>query len=347
MVAQASAKSILTFTALPPVLTILNDLLIGSSLKGVYLEKSWRRYSMTTLKNLLLAPLGAVLIALETAGAVQAAQFFGDPQPLGEGFVRSFVTLDDYGNPSEVGATLTQGSLSLPTGDSEPDIATVLSLPPEASATVFNHLVLTYRPHTEPGNPPAFGVPRITIDSSLLSLQERALICPNPDTTGPQPTCAADEQAKILKPPKPGTVPQGMLPTGIVEPGIGTRYFDPDAALPIIMGQQSFNTLYDYGFYDGEPSVIAFGASKAFLETQPNVTNPIKVPTSYPKSGYYPTEYSVTFDATSQEYNLSLSGLTYRSVPEPSFTWGLLGLVLWGVVSLRKNKLKQQKLAHR
>jgi len=301
---------------------------------------------MATLKNLLVAPLGAVLI-VETAGAVQAAQFFGNPQPLGEGSVRSFVTLDNDGNPSEVGATFTQGALSLPTGDSEPDIATVLSLPPEASATAFNHLELTYMPHAEPGNPPAFGVPRINIDASLLSLQERALICPNPDTTGPQPTCAADKQAKILKQPLPDAVPQGMLSSGNVQPGIGTRYLDPDAALPIITGQQPFNTLYDYGFYDGEPSVIALGASKAFLETQPNVTNPIKIPTSYPKSGYYPTEYSVTFDATSQEYRLSLSGLTYRSVPEPSPTWGLLPLVTWGAVSLRKNKLKRQKLAHR
>lgn len=300
---------------------------------------------MTTLKNLLVAPLGAVLIALGTAGAVRAAQFFGEPQPLGEGFVRSFVTLDDDGNPSEVGAILIQEALSLPTSESAPDISIMLSLPPEASTTAFNHLEFMYRTHGVPGVPAVLGVPRLTIDSFLLSPQQRALICPYPDTSGPVPTCTGDELAQALKPPKPEFIPQGIQPTGFVQPGFGERYFDPDAALPIFTGQQPFTTLYDYAFFDGQMSLTSFGATKAFLETQSNVTKPIKIPISYPKSGYYPTEYSVSFDATSQEYKLSLSGLTYRSVPESSFTWGLLGLVPWGAVSLRKNKLKQQKLA--
>ncbi len=294
--------------------------------------------------NLLLAAVSVLLTTVGIASQADATQYLGNPQPLGEGFVRSFVTLDDQGNPSEVGAILTQGSLSLPISKDTSDIVIPLSLTSEASTTAFDSLLLKYRTHGVPGIPEALGVPRITLDAFLLTPQKIALICPNAGINSSEPVCTGDELAQALKPPKPEFIPQGMQPTGFVEPGFGERYFDPEAALPIFTGQQPFNTLYDYAFFDGQISLTSFGATKAFLETQSSVTKPIKVPISYPKTGYYPTQYSVSFDPTSQEYKLSLSGLTFRSVPEPSFTWGLLGLVTWGAVFLQKNKLKQQKL---
>lgn len=294
--------------------------------------------------NLSLAALSALLATVGIASGADATQYLGKPQPLGEGFVRSFVTLDDQGNPSEVGAILTQGSLSLPTSETTPDTVIPLSLPSEASTTAFDSLLLKYRTHGVPGVPEALGVPRITLDAFLLTPQEIASICPNASTSSSAPACTDDELAQALKPPKPEFIPQGMQPTGFVEPGFGERYFDPEAALPIFAGQQPFKTLYDYAFFDGQISLTSFGATKAFLETQSSVTEPIKIPTSYPKTGYYPTQYSVNFDPTSKEYKLSLSGFTPRSVPEPSFVWGLLGLATWGAVFLQKNKLKQQKL---
>jgi Domain of unknown function (DUF5602) len=297
---------------------------------------------MATLKSFSVTSLGAVLIVLGTAIASPAADFFGNSQPLGNGFVRSIVTLDNNGNPLEIGVAFTPGALSLPTGD-VPDVVTQLSLPLEASATAFNHIELTYRPNAVPGNPPAFGVPRFGIDFFLLSSQERALICPNPDTTGSVPTCVGDELAQVLKTPDPGLVPEGLLPTGVAEPKIGTRYFDPDIAFPIASGQQPFNSVYDYGFFDGKLSFMDVAVTKAFLETKPTVTNPIKLPASYFESGYYPTAYKVTYDASSQEYRISYTGLTYRSVPEVSATWGLLAFGTWGAVSLVKNQLQKQK----
>ncbi len=288
---------------------------------------------MTTLKNLSMVSVGTILIALGTSDAVQAAQFFGSPQSLGESFVRSFVTLDDVGKPLEVGVILTQEALSLPTSDTAPHISTVLSLPSEASDVAINHFELTYHPDGFSGLPEVLGVPRFTIDSFLISPQERASICPNLDTTVSVPTCKGEELAQVLTPPQPGVVPPGLQPTGIVTPGIGARYFDPDVLFPILTQQQPFTTLYDYAFFDGQASVIGFGAAKAFLETQSNVTKPIKVPTSYIKSGYYPTEYSVMFDAASQEYKMVLGGFNYRSVPEISPTLGLLMLGILGTIT--------------
>jgi hypothetical protein len=90
--------------------------------------------------------------------------------------------------------------------------------------------------------------------------------------------------------------------------------------------------------------LTSFGATKAFLETQSNVTKPIKIPISYSQSGYYATEYSIAFDSTHQEYKMALSGLEFRastSVPEPSPTLGILAFSAFGAGYLLKQKLKQ------
>jgi hypothetical protein len=46
--------------------------------------------------------------------------------------------------------------------------------------------------------------------------------------------------------------------------------------------------------------------------TKPNVTEPIKLPSRYAKSGYYPTRYSVSYDAAKKQYTVALEGMTLR-----------------------------------
>ncbi len=302
---------------------------------------------MTAIQKLSIAALGAAFIFLRIS-VVQAAQiFYGEPEPLGKGSVRSFVVLDDNGNPSDIGATFSKETLSLPTGDTEPDIATELSLPPEASSTAFNHMELIYRPNNYSGLvPKGIGIPRFSLNFFLISPSERALICPHPDKIGTLPVCTASEEAPALKTPEPGTVPSGILQTlGGAEPGYGSRYRDPDTSTLVVSGQQPFTSTYYYAFFDGKLTDIDFTSSIAFLATQPNVTVPIKLPTSYFKSGYYPTEYSITYDAASQEYSMAFGGLTYgaaaESVPEPDSTWGLLVLGAW-VTAFQVKRQRQQ-----
>lgn len=300
---------------------------------------------MAEIANLSVTSFGILCLTLGTIGAAEAHQIhYGESRSLGDGSVRSFVVIDDRGNPEDIGIALTQEALDLPTGDSASDIVTQLSLPSEAATTAFNHIELTYRPHAVPGNPPAFGVPRFGIDFFLLSPQERTSICPNPDLSGTVPNCVGSELAEVLQTPEPGTLPEGLLPTNVAEPGHGTRYFDPDLAFPILMGQP-FTSLYDYGFFDGEVSFMDLAVTKTFLETQPNVTNQIKLPVSYSRSAYYPTTYSITYDDSNQEYRIAYSGLTFRSanttsVPEFSSIWSLFVLGSWIVVSQLKLKQK-------
>jgi hypothetical protein len=296
---------------------------------------------MAMLKDLLVTPLGVMLISLGTIDAVQAVTIDGETEPLGDGFIRSFVEFDDAGNPSEIGIIFTQGALSLPTGDAQSDIALELSLPSEASITGFNHVDVTYRPRGYPGFPPIFEVPRFSLDFFLLSSQEQDLICPNPDTTGPIPTCVGDELAQALKTPEPGSVPEDFVTDSFGQAGFGTRYFD----LSILT--DPLTSLYEYGFYEGKMSSVDIIVTKSFLETQSNITIPIKQPNLYSKTGYYPTSYSVTYDEASQEYRTSLTGLTLRSstpasVPELSSIWSLLNFGVWGAAFRLKSKFKKQ-----
>lgn len=316
---------------------------------------------MINLKNLSLAPLGAVFIALGTASAAPAAQFFGNSQPLGNGSIRSFITLDDNsGNPLDLGISFAEEALSLPIGsgdqyNSDEYIMTELSLPPQASTTPFNHFEVNYRPN---GFPPGGPVtqPLFDIYFFQISPQERDLICPHPDTSGSIPNCVGEERAVARKTPEPGTLPVGVIP--LIEdtpqrpgsplravPRYGTRYYDGDLAVSVFNNPQSLTSFYGYGFYDGKPNFTNIIISEAFLEKQPNdVTTSLKQPTSYLESGYYPTEYNVKYDETSQEYRLSLSGLTFHSstsVPEPSPTWSLLVLGVLSAVQYASLKRKK------
>jgi len=307
---------------------------------------------MATLKKLSLASLGTVLTVMATVSVVQASQLsYGESQLLGDGFIRSFVSLDDNGNPLDLGVAFTEEALSLPTDPAYPITRIELSLPPEAAKTAFNHIELDYRTRGFPPNPEIFNVPNFRITFFQISPEERDLICPNPDTTGVIPKCTGDELAQVLKTPEPGTLPEGfvqVLPEDpfFAEPRYGTGYIDLVPILPVINGQQPFTSFYAYTFSDGKGSSIENIVNKAFLETQPNVTNPIKLPTSFSKSGYYPTEYSVTYEATSQEYRFSLTGLTFRSsiptpVPELSSPLSLLAFGAWATVSQVKKKAKK------
>jgi len=63
---------------------------------------------------------------------------------------------------------------------------------------------------------------------------------------------------------------------------------------------------------------------------------------------YTPKDEPYTFsNLGTTPARLLLLSATPTAVPEPLFTWSLLPLVAWSVISQRKNKLKKQKLARR
>jgi hypothetical protein len=43
-----------------------------------------------------------------------------------------------------------------------------------------------------------------------------------------------------------------------------------------------------------------------------NITEYIKLPQKYARPGYYPTKYSLSYDAKNKEYTVALVGMTLR-----------------------------------
>lgn len=271
--------------------------------------------------------------------------FYGETVPFFNGNASSWVSLDENNNPSSIGITFTEAALSgLPTtfsGDSDFDTTGLLeneylfSLPEEASATAFNHIGLNWNPH---GHDPddIYDLPHFDVHFYTISPEERQQI-----------TVTGDDLKKVYKPPLPEFLP----PDNVLVPDVGgvptEGWHAVDLKSPEFLGQ-GFDNTFLYGYYNGELVFWEPMVTKAFLETQPNTTDPLKLPAAYSKSGYYPTSYSVKYDEMHQEYTVSLDGLTYRSatpVPEPSSIFGLLAFGAFGAASMLKRNQNKQKSA--
>ena len=85
-----------------------------------------------------------------------------------------------------------------------------------------------------------------------------------------------------------------------------------DTATPELRGDP-FTSTFIYGYYNGRMTFVEPMISTAFLKTKTNFTAPVKQPAAYPRRGYYPTRYSVTYDPKREEYSVALEGLVLRA----------------------------------
>jgi uncharacterized protein len=227
----------------------------------------------------------------------------GETQVVGNGVAYSWVKLDGAGKPLALGVTLTE---SAPTGLSDPAPGMkempeyTLALPKEAAATPFDHVGLNWNPK---GHDPTgiYDVPHFDFHFYTLSREERRQI------TGIGP-----DLAKCDRQPPAGYLPAGyILAPGSQVPRMGTHWVDP--ASPEFHGEQ-FTRTFIYGTYDGRIAFLEPMVTKAFLETHPDETRSIKLPTAFSKGGYYPTSYTVKYDPARREYIVALGAMRARPV---------------------------------
>jgi len=278
--------------------------------------------------------------------------FYGEAQPLGNGFMRTWVKLNEDRTPSDIGISFTEAALfGLPEEEDDfgeyPLKLTLLDgignstfeyellFPKEAEATPFTHMSLNYNPH---GHAPAgiTNVPHFDFHFNMLTPEERHAIV------------ADDLDAFLEKAYK--TPPAELIPEDYVavpnaaEPRMGVHYADLTSDE---LSETPWKKTFIYGFYDGQMAFWEPMIANSFLETKPNTTTAIKLPASYAKSGYYPSAYSVNYG--DGEYSVSLNGLAFRSssstsIPEPSSTLAIFALGAFGTVSLLKQRQKKDYL---
>lgn len=248
--------------------------------------------SKIKISLLLLLLIGLAFLASGCIG--KSGTFIGDEKPLGNGKVRSWITLDKDGKPSAIGVTFSESALSgLPGSSTE----YILELPEKASITAFNHIGIGW---DAMGHPPLgiYETPHFDVYFYIISPQARQYI-----------TATGLDRANVERKPSAEYIPTGYVPLPGGVPTQGAHWVDPNSSE---FNRQPFTRTLVYGFYNGRMVFMGPMVAKAFLETKTNTTDAIKLPERFLRSAYYPTRYSVKYDAAAREYTVSLEGLVLR-----------------------------------
>jgi hypothetical protein len=266
-------------------------------------QRSRQRRTWALLAGMAGA-LGACTATDAAENAVRTA--YGEPVALGKGVARGYVTMVN-GAPSEVGFALSEGALQgLPDHHSPGGIEmepghqmfeTLLALPVEAPAP-YEHLYLTWNPtgHEPPG---LYDAPHFDFHFYWVPEAERLAIDPRDP----------DFEAKGARHPTPERQPAGYVAVPVAVPFMGTHWIDPGSAE---FSGEPFTRTFIYGSWNGRMIFAEPMVTRAFLESKPDFTAPVPAAARYDRPGYYPTSYSVRWDAGAKEYRVALTGLVRR-----------------------------------
>jgi len=225
-------------------------------------------------------------------------RFFFGSVLLGQGIVQPFTDVNQDGNPTAFGLRMTEAALrTLPAVP----VTFILDLPPQASATAFTHIEVRYWPHGH--NPPGlFDQEHFDFIPFIITRQEREQI-----------TAVGEDLDRVLKQPSADAVPPGFVQIPNVdeffaEPRFGTRFFNPNSAIPL----SPFTRAMFLGYYNGMLDFLEFAVAKAQLDAKVHITDPIPLPPTVAKPGYYPTQFEVFFDNSQQQYEIKFDNLVRR-----------------------------------
>ena len=225
-----------------------------------------------------------------------AGDFNGPSAVLGNGTVKAYVKLDDAGNPTAVGVRMSETALNgLPGDPASPSNEIVLAFPSQGSATPFTHVLLHWNPMGHPPDP-IYTVPHFDVHFYMISNDERMTISPT-------------DTVKGRKIPAATLVPPGYFNGVDIVPMMGVHWID--AASPELNGAPFTRTMI-YGFWDGRQAFLEPMVTKGFMEAKTGSVDDIKQPAAFSKSGYYPTKYSVSWDATAKEYTIAVKEFVKR-----------------------------------
>jgi hypothetical protein len=122
------------------------------------------------------------------------------------------------------------------------------------------------------------------------------------------------------KQPAQGFMPAGyVMPPGAI-PMMGAHAVDTSSPELNPQQPQPFTQTFIYGYYNGLMNFFEPMITKDYLETKPDFTAEVKQPERFAKRGYYPTRYSIKYNAERKEYTVSLEGLVLHeaSVAAPA-----------------------------
>ncbi|MGV3710734.1 MAG: DUF5602 domain-containing protein [Gemmatimonas sp.] len=274
---------------------------------------------------------GAVAAILSTAAIVavacsdddgvspgKAGTKYGASQTLGGGTARTFVTLNDAGIPTAMGVAMSEAALTnLPSTVTPPNPSAVmlqLALPVDAPVEGYNHVMLDWNPNGhEPTN--VYTLPHFDFHFYNMTPAQVMAIMP----TDPQYVAkSANFPAAQFVPTgyKAASTFSGRQPHEDVVPMMGMHWLDqasPELQPP--PAGKAFTETFIYGSWDGKFSFLEPMITKAYLESLKGTTGMTRnIPTAaqVQTPGYYPSAYSIKYDATAKEYRITMENLTRK-----------------------------------
>lgn len=263
----------------------------------------------------------------EAAGKI----YLSDPQPMGEGELRTYAEVDAEGRPAAIGVLLTETALAgLPPlrnatsrcfdlngnarvdgpGECEGDLEFTLPLPAEVAEREdmpFKWLGVNWNAEGHP--PAAWSVPHFDFHFYIASPAEVAMI-----RVGPCKIFINCDDLKTATKPVPAKyVPADHINVDAAVSLMGNHLIDvrsPELATP---PERGFTHTWIFGAFDGRITFYEPMVTLAFLLSRPDVCTPIRQPAAWQKAGYYPTEYCVRYDRERAVYTVSLERMVERS----------------------------------
>ena len=225
---------------------------------------------------------------------------FGQSVTVGDGSAKTFVIVDDAGNPTDIGLRITESALSgLP---AEGTVDYNLSLPNDAAAP-FDHVTLNWQSH---GHVPLqfFSAPHF--DMHFFMTDETAVAAIKAEDP--------DFVTKAMHYPDEEYIPAGYIVAGppleATVPAMGLHWVDSAGGFgpEFVFAQVLIN-----GTWDGDYTFIEPMVALDYLMTKPTVDQTLKLPQAYRQAGWYPTTYSISFDDATNEFVIDLGGMTERT----------------------------------
>ncbi len=232
--------------------------------------------------------------------------FKGPQVALGYGKVRSWISVDSNGLPSEIGIEITpeafknlvmDNSKSLP-----PDHETIV-VPLQLKATQltpFDHIGLNWNPR---GHQPdgVFDVPHFDIHFYMISIEEQMAI----------PEWSPETDAAFNLYPPMGYMPADYrTPPGpaTAEPQMGKHW------LPVNLGAYlPFSKIMVYGSYNGQLIFVEPMITLDYLLSNTDFSMNYSQPEHFAKAGNYPTKYNIYHDVLTGNTYITLSEFVARN----------------------------------
>jgi hypothetical protein len=249
-----------------------------------------------TLTTLTVLTLAAAAMACPFCKTQTTGRFVGEAQIVANGTMHSWLDLDKDGKPVALGVSLSETALHGLTNEVDkygmgPEWR--VKLPKQADGLFpIDHFALGWNPN---GHEPEgiYNVPHFDFHFYLISEQTRMGLTPD-----------SEELMSCDLPLQPEQLPGGyVFAPGSRVPWMGSHWVDPKS--PELNGKP-FTSTFLFGSYNRNLSFIEPMITKAYLETKPDATYDIPVPSRSWKPGLFPTKYTVRWDSLRREYQVIL-----------------------------------------